>query len=209
MTGIRRCQGSSLLEAILVTAMFFAALGLISTLFAYGSRFARAGTERSDLGGTRLNVATRLRKAMAGSYQSGNTVFYQTTLPDQNDLAISLISTLDSEGKPGWDAGQQKPLFRGYLVFYRDSGNNTLRTFRVDIAPTSVAVPLTEAEVRSRIGVVPSQSLATLVSTFQLFSPTDSSVLSTWANPLGLRLVQQTSRGTPVTTEIPFKFLSL
>ena len=182
---------------------------MIATLFVYGSRFAAGGSERTDLTEARLVAADALRRAMAGSYQSGNTVFYQSQTPSRDDLAISLISTLDANGHPGWDSEKQKPLFRGYLVFYRDTSNDTLKTFRIEIPETSVAIPLKEAEIRSHIGTSTERTLASGVDVFQLISPVDGSSQNGWSNPLMLRLVQRTKRDTPVTMDIPFKLATL
>jgi type II secretory pathway pseudopilin PulG len=199
----------TVIEALLVTVIFLGALSLIGTLFLYGSRFSRGGSQRTDLAQARMKAAESLRRAMAGSYQSGNTAFYLTPDPERRDLAISLITTLDAQGRAGWDDVEQKPLFRGYLVYFRDASDDTLKTFRVDIAETSIASPLGESEVRTRMASDPAQTLAVSVDTFQLFSPQDGSVRGAWANPAGLRLIQGSSRGTPTATEIPFKFPTL
>lgn len=201
-----RAGGFTLIESLLVTVMFLLALGLIGTLFVYGSRFTSGGAERTDLAEVRLTVADTLRRALAGSTQSGNTAFYRGPGASRDDLVLCLISTLDANGQPGWDAETQKPLFRGYRIFYRDAAESTLKTFRVDIAETSVAAPLDEMSIRAQIGAAPTQTLAVAVDAFQLFSIQDGSVQDGWSNPLGLRLVQGTTRGTPISTDIPFKF---
>jgi hypothetical protein len=196
-----------LLEALLVTVLFFLALSLIGTLFVYASRFTRSGGERTEIAESRLIAADTLRRAMAGSYQSGNTAFYQT--PGSDDLVLSLISHLDSTGENGWDQAQQKPVFSGYLIFYLDSTTRQLKIWREEMPPSSTAVPLPEATLRTLIAGGPGRVLVPEVTTFQLFAPQDGQVLAAWSNPIGLRLIQRTSRGTPVATEIPFKFPSL
>lgn len=202
----RFTAGVSLAETLVVCLLFLLAMTMIATLFSNAIRMTRAGEGRSDQSAARVKVTSQLRRAMLNSSQSGNTVFYRGN--NHNDLVLSLISTLDGNGKRDWDAGTQQPVFHGYDVFYREPSDNSLRQCRVDIPQSKIAEPLPQATILSKISPQDTRILA-LVETFQLYSLDDGSVREAWANPLGLRLIQHTERSTPITTELSFKFTTL
>ena len=202
----RRSQGSSLAETLIACLLFLLALALISTLFGYAVRMTRAGEGRADQTSTRMTVAGRLRRAMLNSYQSGNSAFYRNG--ELDSLVICLISSRTGDGRQDWDEESQKPVFHGYEIFYREASDNTLRWCRVDIAESRISQPLEQSQVLAALSLQDLE-LSKDVTNFQLFSLQDGSVREHWANPLGIRLVLSSKRGTPIVTEIPFKFVSL
>lgn len=199
----RRALGISLLEAMIVSVLFLLAMGMIATLFHFGTRATRSGGARADQSMERLDVASRLRRAMLTSYQSGNSAFYQAA--DTDSLVLCLISSLTVDGEKSWDSDRQAPLFHAYEVFYRNPNDQTLRWRRIETSPSEVARPLTLAEIQPNLSPA-DLVLARSVSSFQLYSVEDSTVRTGLANPLGVRLVLSTGRNTPLTTEVTFKF---
>ncbi len=207
MSKSRRLEsGMSLPEVIVVSLLFLIAMSMIAALFASASRSTRSGEARTDLTSKRAEIASKLRQAMMSSYQSGNSVFYRS--PGQEDLVLTLISSKKSDGSRDWKASSQRPVFHGYEVFYREQTDDSLRWLRIERPATEVAEPLSESEVRARLSPA-DLKLAGSVTAFRLYSPYDGSVRQSWANPLGLRIVQETDKKTPVTTELAFKFLTL
>lgn len=201
-----RKAGMTLPEILVVSFLLTLAMAMMAMLFSSATRITRAAEGRSDQSSDRLKVASRLRQAMLNSYQSGNTVFYRGGDPD--DLVLSVISTYDSHGKRDWNAATQSAVFHGYEIFYREPSDDSLRWCRVDIPESKVAEPLSESAILAALSSQDRTLLDSIV-TFQLCSLVDGAVLDGWANPLGLRLVQQTPRATKMVTEIPFKFPSL
>lgn len=196
----------TLSEILVVSFLLTLAMALMAMLFSSAARMTRAAEGRADQSSARVKVASRLRQAMLNSYQSGNTAFYRAGDPD--DLVLSVISASDSSGKRDWNAATQSAVFHGYEIFYREPSDDSLRWCRVDIPESKVAAPLSESAI---LAALSSQDRTLLGSTetFQLYSLVDGTVLDGWANPLGLRLVQQTPRATKIVTEIPFTFPAL
>ena len=187
-------RGMTLIEVMVSAALISVGLLLVGALFQFGVRISLNAEERNALQGDRLRLSRKLQRSLTNSYRSGNTAFYMTNPGPQDDLAICLI-TQDS-----WDDAKQKALFGGYDIYYRLNADNTLRHLKLAIAPTEVASPLTETQVRA--------SLLQSVNSFQLYIPANGVVTDTLTNPVGLRLTQQTSRDTDLTTELTYLFVS-
>lgn len=156
-----------------------------------------------------LKLTETLRRAVSRSCPSGNTAFYWNSPSDKDSLVLSLLTSFDEDGNPGWDTKEQKPIFCAYLIFYHDPAEKALKTLRFGIDATTVAIPLKPAEVRAKIASLESRTLATSVEAFQLLSLEDEVPLSFWTNPARLRITQLSSRGSPITTELPFRLHSL
>jgi prepilin-type N-terminal cleavage/methylation domain-containing protein len=194
-------RGFSLIETLVTMAVLTVALVLVGTLFQYGVRISTSAEGRNALQGERLKVARQIRRALADSYRSGNTAFYMANPGPQEDLVISIIA------QDSWDPMNQEALFGGYHIYYREASDDTLRYLQHTITPDPVAAPLTEAEVRSVIGANPGVAILRALSVFQLYLPSDGSTGDVLTNPLGLRMTQQTTRDTPLTTEMTYKFV--
>lgn len=198
-------RGLSLLELLFVAFLFLLAMGMITTLFIYGSRAINSSTARTDQSMRRVEVSARLRQAMLSSYQSGNTVFYRNDNSD--DLVMSLISSRATDGHRDWSAVNQRPVFHAYEVFYREPTDQSLRWHRYQQPPFEIARPLDPSSIVPLISS-PNLKLLDSVTSFQLYAVADGTVRDGWANPLGVRLTQVTQRSTPIVTEISFKFVS-
>ena len=192
----------SLIEVMVSTALISVGLLLVGALFQFGVKISLNAEERNALQGDRLRLSRKLQRSLTNSYRSGNTAFYMTNPGPQDDLAICLI-TQDS-----WDDAEQKALFGGYDIYYRLNADNTLRHLKLAITPTEVASPLTETQVRDAILADPGASLLQSVNSFELYIPANGVVTETLTNPVGLRLTQQTSRDTDLTTELTYLFVS-
>jgi prepilin-type N-terminal cleavage/methylation domain-containing protein len=195
-------RGMSLIEVMISMALISVGLLLVGALFQFGVKISLNAEERNALQGDRLRLSRKLQRSLVNSYRSGNTAFYVTEPGPQDDLAICLI-TQDS-----WDDTEQIALFGGYDIYYRLNADNTLRHSKLAITPTDVASPLTETQVRDAITADPGAALLESVTSFQLYIPANGVVADAMTNPIGLRLIQQTTRDTDLTTELTYRFVS-
>lgn len=195
-------RGYSLIEIMVSMALISIALAMTGALFHFGVKMNRTAEERNALQGDRLKLSRKLQRTLGNSYRSGNTAFYMTVPGGQDDLALSIIVP-DS-----WDDDNQQMLFGSYDVYYRQASDDTLRYLQIPITPTEVANPLSETDLRAAITATPGVVILESVSLLQLFTPPDGAADELMGNPIGLRLTQQTTRGTPLTTELTFKLVS-
>lgn len=201
-----RPTGSSMIEVLVVSALFLGALILLSTLFVYTTRSTTQGNENVDLREQSLQAVEEIRRSMSHSHQSGNSLFTQSGALGNGDLVLCFISTIGPDG-PDWDPDAIRPIFHGYDIYFRDQASNELRKIQVPInPPTVVANPLPEADITTQIGSGPATLLCPNVTDFEAYIPIDRTPTMTWANPLGVRIVQTNSRNAPLVTELPYRY---
>lgn len=195
-------RGLSLIEVIVTVALISIAMILVAWLFQFGVRINRSAEERNALQGDRLRLSRKLQRTLANSYRSGNTAFYLNNPADRDDLALSIIVP------ESWNEDTQGAVFSGYDIYYRLASDDTLRFLHLDTAPAEVAVPLSEAEVRAAITADPGVVILKSITLMQLYVPANGTPTDFLVNPVGLRLAQQTSRETTLTTELTLKLVS-
>lgn len=198
-------RGLTLIELVVVMGIFSIAMGLVAFLFSSTVRYMRVSDERVDTKESRIKLATVLNDAIMSSHQDGNTLFYQGPSPSSGSLVVSFISTRDTLGQAGWDPLLQCPIYRGYRIFYVDETTKELKVATVTIAETTTPQSLAKADILTKIQPTTDRVLARSVVAFRLVSTVDATPLATWSNLAILQLTQETSRGTPIVTEVPFR----
>lgn len=195
MIVVRARSGATLIEMLVVVALMGAVLGLVATLFAFGSRTTRTSAERTDRVVESALLSERLRMALTSSARSGNTYLYQTGATPPSDLALSVISTRNAAGQRGWDLSGQRPLYQSYSIFYLNATDRVIREFSQSLAPSPVAMPLTGPQLQTAIGGASAKDIVLQVSQFALFDPQSRAIATVPSNPVGLRWTVTTSSG--------------
>lgn len=186
----------TLTEVLVVMSLFLGAMLLIATLFSYVSRSTGRQHARVDSQTRVLQACRLISKELSNSPRSGQLYFYQNDPGPLDDLAIAALTTVDASGARGWDNATHQPLYQGYNVFFRDLSDDTLKSYYTTITSTPVIIPPTEPQVRTEWTSATTKLLAERVTSFQLRSLTDDSVLTEPSNPvdiaIGYRLTDQT-----------------
>ena len=205
----RLSRGMTLIEAVIVVALFSLTMGMVTLLFSYSSRLTKRSEKRVSLQELQIKVSENLRRAMAGSARTGNTFFYWTGSSPEGDLVASFITAEDVDGNRAWSEFEQSATYQGYKIFYRDQTDQSLKYYYHPIAATTeVAVPLTEAEIRALLSsaTVSGRVLSENMRKFVLFDPFDGSIINEETNPMGLRWRTVTENQCPVITEFTYKY---
>lgn len=199
----------TLAETIIVAALLLAVLGVVASVFQFGSRSTEASKEKTDLMVANSTLADRLRTAVVSSARSGNTFSYPGGHSPATDLAMSVVSTRDTTGAPGWDNSTGRPSYQSYSVFYLDTAAQTIREFSEPFTPTTVPTPMSVTNLHSSILSSSAKDRVKDVVEFVLYDPVDNSVSLTPTNPLGIRWVSVNQRGAPHTTQFAVKIPSI
>jgi len=195
----------TLVEALVVMVLFLATMALVTTLFSYASRSTNRSMSRTDTQGELTQVSQILREDVSNSPRSGQLYFYLQNPTGRDDLVAALLTTEDANGVRGWDTASYLPIYQGYYVFYRDPNDDTLRRFYKAIAPTRVAAPPQESEVRTAIANTPSRPLAKGVTLFALQSLLTGVAVDFPTNPVGFSIQSRSEKGAPVRTSFTVK----
>lgn len=199
-------RGMTLFEVVASTSVLLLALAMIAGLFQAAVGYGK-NDDRLELDQKRLRFATKLRRALSDSYLTGVTGLYLDG-QSQNNLALSLLSSIDSDQEKGWDNNEGLPLFRCYRIFYRDNDSGDIKEYVHSISPTSQVSPLPLKTITNELSQAPGQSLASSTTSFQLIDPNKEEVINGITNPLRIRFTVDTARGSPIVTEITHKFVA-
>lgn len=201
-----KSRGMTLFEVVASTSVLLLALAMIAGLFQAAVGYGK-NDDRLELDQKRLRFAIKLRRALSDSYLGGVTSLYLDG-QGQNNLALSLLSSIDSDQKNGWDDSEGLPLFKCYRIFYREKDSGDIKEYIYSISPTSLVSPLPLKTITDELSQAPGQSLASSTTSFQLIDPNKEEVISELTNPLRIRFTVDTARGSPIVTEITHKFIS-
>lgn len=174
-------RGISLLELLLSLGLLILALIVVQSLVGRSHLWFRQTEARNGAHQEALRCVDRLARELRESDRQSLTATYPSGDPTQGDLALSFLTARNQSGRFG-NSDNGRPLYQAYVIYWREPGENALRTLRVDYAPASgdpsTAEPLQAGDVQSVIGPGLGRVVARQVDRFALLddggNPTDS-----------------------------------